>query len=102
MTEGERILWSELKQFRTLYDIAFRRQVPIDFYVADFACHNQRLIVEIDGEHHFTTDGLEHNRRRDKWFHKAGYRVLRLSSADVFDDKDACVNIVLAQLGLMN
>lgn len=102
MTDGERILWSELKAFRNLYGIAIRRQVPIGPFIADFACHSRKLIVEIDAKQHFTDEGIKQDHRRDTWFANAGYRVLRLTSADVFDDKDACVNTVLAHLGLMN
>jgi very-short-patch-repair endonuclease len=35
-----------------LAGIAFRRQHPIEFYIADFYCHNLRLVVEVDGEIH--------------------------------------------------
>jgi very-short-patch-repair endonuclease len=30
----------------------FRRQVPIGRYIAEFVCHEARLIVEIDGGQH--------------------------------------------------
>jgi len=35
-----------------LAGFAFRRQHPIEFYIADFYCHNLRLVVEVDGEIH--------------------------------------------------
>ena len=49
MTDGERKLWQSLKTFRVLYGFHIRRQVPIGPYVADFACHAARLVIEIDG-----------------------------------------------------
>ena len=29
---------------------AFRRQHPIEFYIADFYCHNLRLVIEVDND----------------------------------------------------
>ncbi|WP_318011988.1 endonuclease domain-containing protein [Mesorhizobium sp. ESP-6-4] len=51
MTEAEHKLWQELRD-RRLDRIKFRRQVPIGKYVADFACLEARLIVELDGSQH--------------------------------------------------
>ena len=50
LTEGEKRLWHELKTFRGHYGIHFRKQVPIGPYVADFAAHSARLVIEVDGE----------------------------------------------------
>jgi len=52
-TDAERILWSELRDNR-LNGIGFRRQVPIKNYIADFACHSAKLVVELDGGQHFS------------------------------------------------
>ena len=52
-TDAERILWSELRDHR-LNGIGFRRQVPIKNYIADFACHAAKLVVELDGGQHFS------------------------------------------------
>ncbi|MCV3241141.1 endonuclease domain-containing protein [Mesorhizobium sp. ZC-5] len=50
MTDGERKLWSELRQFRRWYGIHVRKQVPIGPDVVDFAIHEHRLVIEVDGE----------------------------------------------------
>ncbi|WP_352537480.1 endonuclease domain-containing protein [Mesorhizobium sp. M0029] len=51
MTEAEDKLWHELRD-RRLDRIKFRRQVPVGKYVADFACLESLLIIEIDGSQH--------------------------------------------------
>jgi hypothetical protein len=51
-TEAERILWSELRDHR-LNGASFRRQVPIENYIADFVCHGAKLVIELDGGQHF-------------------------------------------------
>ena len=51
MTETEKALWQELRRGK-IPGTRFRRQVPIGPYVADFACLQSRLIIEIDGGQH--------------------------------------------------
>ena len=52
-TDAERILWSELRDHR-LNGASFRRQVPIENYIADFVCHAAKLVIELDGGQHFS------------------------------------------------
>ena len=47
-TEPERILWRHLRGKR-LGGHKFRRQHPIKNYIADFYCHEARLVIEVDG-----------------------------------------------------
>jgi very-short-patch-repair endonuclease len=51
MTLFEKLLWERLK-LKQICGVRFRRQHPIDFFIADFYCHEARLVVEIDGEMH--------------------------------------------------
>ncbi len=102
MTDGERNLWSELRQFRRLYKVHVRRQVPIGPFVADFAIHEHRLVIEVDGEHHFETEGMARDRRRDEWMASQGYRVLRFNTGELADAFNGCVVEILAELGLMD
>lgn len=101
MTDGERRLWAELREFRRLYGIHVRRQAPIGPYVVDFAVHERRLIIEVDGEHHFTSEGLRRDRIRDDWLATLGYRVVRINTGELSDSFDGCVEDILRELGLM-
>jgi very-short-patch-repair endonuclease len=51
MTASEKLLWERLKA-KQICGIRFRRQHPIFIFIADFYCHEARLVVEIDGEIH--------------------------------------------------
>src|SRR3974390_2477146 len=74
MTEAERRLWQMLRSRQTeVY--RFRRQVPIGRFIADFVCHEARLIVEIDGGQHDPSSELGASRTR--FLASEGYRVLR-------------------------
>ena len=46
MTPAESILWKHLRN-RRFGGSKFRRQQPIDWYIADFFCAEARLIVEL-------------------------------------------------------
>lgn len=50
-TEAESILW-EILQNRKFRDLKFRRQHPIGRYIADFYCHEIKLVIELDGKIH--------------------------------------------------
>lgn len=101
MTDGERRLWGELREFRRQYGIHVRRQAPVGPYVADFAVHAHRLIIEVDGEHHFTPEGLRRDRIRDDWLATQGYRVLRINTGELSNSFNGCVEEILRELGLM-
>ncbi|MER8371995.1 endonuclease domain-containing protein [Mesorhizobium sp. M1406] len=101
MTEGERKLWSELKEFRRLYGLHARKHAPIGPYVADFVLHGKNLVIEVDGEHHFTPEQMEKDRIRDAWFFRLGYRVLRLSTGDLANSFDGCIEEILREVGVM-
>jgi very-short-patch-repair endonuclease len=80
MTDAERVLWSHLRD-RRLIGFKFRRQVPIAGFVADFACVDASLVIEVDGGQHL--EHAEWDRRRTLALGKEGYRVLRFWNDDV-------------------
>ncbi|EDQ34190.2 hypothetical protein HPDFL43_14372 [Hoeflea phototrophica DFL-43] len=102
MTEGEKRLWSELRGFKRLYGLHVRKQVPIGPFVADFAIHSAKLVIEVDGEHHFTRQGMANDKRRDEWLKNAGYRVVRFNTGELSDTFDGCIEQILRELELMN
>ncbi len=101
MTGGERKLWAELREFRRWYGIHVRKQAPIGIYVVDFVVHEHKLVIEVDGEHHFEPERQRLDRERDEWLARQGYRVLRLSTGELSDSFDGCIEEILRALGLM-
>lgn len=55
MTIAEKILWKHLRNNK-LNGLKFRRQHPLDIFIADFYCHPKRLIIELDGGIHDTLE----------------------------------------------
>ena len=82
MTEAERKLWFALRD-RRFAGFKFRRQVPIDRFIADFVCFEARLVIEVDGSQHA---GSMQDRWRDRWFAANGFRVLRFWNNEVLSN----------------
>lgn len=85
-TDAERILWSELRAGR-LNDVVFRRQVPIENYIADFICYAARLVIELDGGQHFSDEDERADARRSAAIEAKGFKVLRFSNLDVITNR---------------
>jgi len=83
-----------------LYGLHVRKQVPIGSYIADFAIHSRNLIIEVDGEHHFSPDGMRRDKKRDAWFAGQGYRVLRINTGELSENIDGCVETILREAGV--
>lgn len=82
MTKAETILWSVLRG-RRFDGYKFRRQVPIDWFIVDFLCSQQQLIIEIDGSIHDMQKGYDNDREQE--IRKRGYRILRFTNDDIQD-----------------
>ena len=90
----EKKLWRLLRS-RQLDEVKFRRQVPIADYIVDFACHEKRLVVEVDGGQH--ADNAK-DVERDRRLAAAGYRVLRFWNNDVLGNPNGVLEAIVAEL----
>jgi very-short-patch-repair endonuclease len=79
MSWSEARLWSALRG-REL-GVRFRRQVPIGPFIADFACLNPKIVIEIDGASHDWTD----EEPRTRYIEAQGFTVLRFDNHDIRD-----------------
>jgi very-short-patch-repair endonuclease len=95
MTDAERRLWLHLCR-RQLDGSRFRRQHPMGPYVADFACLERRLVVEIDGGQH---DEGKSDARRNEWFRAQGFSTLRFWNNDVLSRTEDVLEEILKALG---
>lgn len=101
MTDGERKLWSELREFRRLYGIHARKQAPIGPYIVDFVIQSQKLVIEVDGEHHFMPEGIRRDTIRDAWLTNEGYTIIRINTGELSDSFNGCVEEIMRAAGLM-
>lgn len=95
LTEAERKLWSYLRR-RHLNGHRFRRQVPIGPYIADFACLDPRIVVEVDGGQH--TIQKNYDTKRDAFLKEQGFRVLRFWANEVLSETERVLDVIYEKL----
>jgi cobalamin biosynthesis Mg chelatase CobN len=94
-TPPEQHMWKLLRSFTEYH---FRRQVPLGSYVADFASHHPKLVIELDGETHFNATAAESDRRRTVFLNSVGYRVLRFTNSDIVTNPEGIWTVIEATL----
>jgi len=94
-TDAEKRLWSCLRR-RQIAGIRFRRQVSIDPYVVDFASHEAKLVIEVDGGQH--DHGSAKERARTHRIEEDGFRVVRFWNSEVLGNIEGVVLSIEAEL----
>jgi very-short-patch-repair endonuclease len=87
-TDAEALLWSRLRN-RQLSGLKFRRQRPIGKYIADFACIEIGLVIELDGGQHLEQQGYD--AAREGAMRAAGFQTLRFWNNEVLNETEAVV-----------
>jgi very-short-patch-repair endonuclease len=85
-TPPERKLWYE---FLSAHRDKFTRQKPLGPYIADFYCAEKQLVIEIDGDTHFTEAGERRDATRTSLLACRSLRVLRFTNAEVMQQFEA-------------
>ena len=93
-TDAERKLWFLLRSLKQL-GLHFRRQAPIGIYITDFACHSEKIVVELDGSQHADARRV-YDEKRTQWLRSQGYRVLRFWNNDVLKTPKSVGEAILA------
>jgi very-short-patch-repair endonuclease len=92
-TPAEQALWQQLRGSR-LAGHKFSRQIAIGPFIADLVCRRAKLVIELDGTQH----DHDADMRRTQFLEGQGYAVLRFTNAQVRDDSDMVVRVILARL----
>jgi very-short-patch-repair endonuclease len=90
-TDAEQLLWRHLRM-KQMEGLKFRRQQPIDNYIVDFVCFENRIIIEVDGGQH----AAENNKDRERDFHlqQFGFKVLRFWNNEVLQNTNGVLEII--------
>ena len=79
-TKQENHLWYD---FLSKYEVRFQRQKAIDNFIADFYCHQAKLIIEIDGSQHYTEEGIKKDEFRTETLEEYGLKVIRFTNYQI-------------------
>jgi very-short-patch-repair endonuclease len=90
LTDAEIKLWANLRQANL--GASFRRQHPVPPYIADFACPEKNLIVELDGGQH--SEQHEYDLKRTAYLNEQGYGVLRFWNNEVLGNIDGVLETI--------
>ncbi len=89
MTDAEKIVWERLckNQLR----VRIRRQHPIGKYIADYYCHELKLVIEIDGAIHLLKENKEYDTNRDITLNEFGIQIIRFTNDQVINHIDQII-----------
>jgi very-short-patch-repair endonuclease len=84
-TEAEKILWTKLSR-NQIMGLQFRRQHPIDRFIADFYCAKIKLVIEVDGSIHELPENKDYDIGRSEILNEFGITVIRFSNEQIVND----------------
>ena len=91
MTPAERKLWY---QYLRTFKFKVYRQRPIDYFIADFYCPSLKLVIEVDGEGHYTYEGKDYDQERTQRLEGYGIKVIRFTNQQILEDfESVCAEI---------
>jgi very-short-patch-repair endonuclease len=93
MTRAETLLWRYVKADR-IDGLGFRRQVPIQNYIADFICMSAKIVVELDGESHDFEERQTADQNRDAFFVSERFQVLRFTNEQLMANLEGVVETI--------
>lgn len=74
----------------------FRRQHHIGPYIADFYCHEKKLVIELDGSQHM--DAKEYDGKRDEYFRAFRYKIVRFWNNEVNTNLEGVLMKLVSEL----
>lgn len=92
-TDSEAAMWRLLRS-RQLAHFKFRRQTPVEGYILDFVCFEKRLVIEIDGSQHASS---ERDAIRSDRLAKLGFDIARYWNNDVLQQPRAVLEDILSR-----
>ncbi len=76
MTAAETTLWGHIKGNQL--GVRFRRQHPLGIYIADFYCHQHKLVIELDGGIHLNPAIAANDIERQNSLETDGMKVFKI------------------------
>ena len=88
LTFAENMIWTH---FLRKHKFTFQRQKPINHFIVDFYCSTIQLVIEIDGDSHFTDESKIYDEERTAILNGYGLKVLRFTNKEVIESfKKVC------------
>lgn len=89
MTTAEKKVWYKILRNKNFFGLRFERQKPIGKYIVDFYCPKLKLVIEIDGDTHYSEQALAYDAQRTDYLCSLGITVIRYTNNEVLEDIDS-------------
>jgi len=96
MTPAEMLLWGHLRGSQL--GAKFRRQHPLGIYIADFYCHQHKLVIELDGSIHNVPEVAKNDLERQFNIENDGIKVLRFKNDQIFNQLEKVLEQINTQI----
>jgi len=96
-TAAEAVLWNALKS-RKLDGWKWRRQFSIANYILDFYCPEAKLAIELDGQPHYTIDGIIRDDIKTEILEDLGIRIIRFENRMLREMPDLVLDTIKKEL----
>ena len=98
MTKSEQLIWFNILSKRQLSGYKFAKQKQIINYIADFYCSELLLVIEVDGESHFTPQQILYDEARTQFLNSLNIKVIRMSNHDIQNNLEGARAYLLEQI----
>lgn len=92
-TSPEQVLWYYLKEGR-FHGLVFKAKTLVENCIADFVCFDKKLVIELDSSNHLPEKTIELNRKKDSYFQSIGYKVLRFTNSEIFNETEKVLDLI--------
>ncbi len=99
-TEAEDKLWQQLRNNKI--GVKFRRQHPIESYIADFISLQNKLIIEVDGGYHENEEQKTYDEERTKGLTEIGFRIIRFTNNEIINDINHVLTTIKKNIEIEN
>ncbi|MBD0368129.1 MAG: endonuclease domain-containing protein [Flavisolibacter sp.] len=96
MTPAEKMLWDRF--YKNQLGVRIRRQHPIGKYIADFYCHEAKLIIEIDGDIHLIKENKEYDIGREVCLNEFGIEIIRFTNDEVMNNVEEVIQKIKSKI----
>ena len=92
-TPAEKVLYMHLAFNR----VFFRKQCVIRGYIVDAYLPREKVVIEVDGNHHYRSSQLQWDKKRDSVLRKIGLRVIRIKNSYLLNNPSKVVRELIKQ-----
>ena len=89
------LLLREILRNKNVNNLKFRRQHSVGNYIADFYCPEKKLVIELDGSIHNTTEQKKRDQERDVIMKQHNINVIRFTNDDVFEKVEEVIQTII-------